>query len=71
MRGNLREALRRWLDADAGLLDGLSDSDLTQLHDALVVARRRQARALAAATDEAMRQMPALVRGTIARIVGR
>jgi len=63
--------LRRWLGTDAGLLDSLSERDLSELHDALRTARGRQARALAAATDEAMRQMPALVRASIARIVGR
>lgn len=71
MQGDSRDALRHWLAADAGLLDPLSEHDLERLHAALVAARRRQARALAAATDEAMRQMPALVRGSIAKIVGR
>ena len=71
MQGDLREALRRWLAADAGVLDGLSDQDLAELHAALAAARKRQARALAAATDEAMRQLPALVRASVARIVGR
>ncbi|GAB3435293.1 hypothetical protein [Actinophytocola sediminis] len=71
MRGDLQDALRRWLAADAGVLDGLSERDLAELQDALLTARRRQARALAAATDEAMRQMPTLVRASIARFVGR
>lgn len=71
MRGDLREVLRRRLGADAGLLDSLSERDLTELHDALRAARRRQSRALATATDEAMRQMPALVRASVARFVGR
>ncbi|HEX2130114.1 MAG TPA: hypothetical protein VHH15_01045 [Actinophytocola sp.] len=71
MRGDVRDALRRWLGSDAGVLDALSDQELAELHDALVAARRNQARALAAATDEAMRQMPALVRASVGRIVGR
>jgi cytochrome c553 len=71
MQGDLREALRRWLAADAEVLDGLSDQDLAELHAAIASARKRQARALAAATDEAMRQLPALVRASVARIVGR
>jgi hypothetical protein len=71
MQGDSRDALRHWLAADAGVLDALSEQDLARLHSALVAARTRQARALDSATEEAMRQMPALLRGSIAKIVGR
>ncbi|MCT2583476.1 hypothetical protein [Actinophytocola gossypii] len=71
MRGDVRDALKRWLGPDAGVLDALSDQELAELHDALSAARRHQARALAAATDEAMRQLPPLVRASVGRIVGR
>ncbi len=70
MRSETGDVLRRWLGADARMLDALSDSEIEELHDALVSARRRQARALAAASDEALRQMPALLRAGVARIVG-
>jgi len=70
MRSNVRDALRRWLGADSGVVDGLSDQELTQLHSALVSARQRQARALASASDEALRQMPALLRTSVGKIVG-
>jgi hypothetical protein len=43
----------------------LSEQDLAELHAALETARKRQAAALAAATDEALRQMPAPLRGSI------
>ena len=45
--------------------------ELAQLCDALRVARRAQAKAIAAASDEALRQMPAPLRSGIARLVGR
>jgi hypothetical protein len=48
----------------------LSDEALDELSDALTAAREQQARALAAASDEALRQMPPMVRGTVSRLLG-
>jgi hypothetical protein len=67
----VRVTLRRWLDADARILDVLSDQELEQLRAALVTARKGQAAALAAASEEALRQMPRLVRLRITEILGR
>jgi hypothetical protein len=69
MTGDARDLLRRWLGEDAPEVDALSDEAAAQLHDALLAARRHQGRELAAATDEALRQMPAMLRGTVRRIV--
>lgn len=71
MHGNLREVLKQWLGEDTRALDVLSESQLQDLHDALTAARKRQARALAAASDEALRQMPALVRVSVGKILRR
>jgi hypothetical protein len=71
MRSDVREKLGRWLGEDARVVNPLSEQELEQLHDALVTARKNQARALAAASDEAMRQLPALARTGIGRILGR
>ena len=67
----MQDALRRWLGADAQVVEVLSEAELAELHAALVAARKRQAAALAAASEEALRQMPARLRSTVARIVGR
>ncbi len=71
MRSDVREKLGRWLGEDARVVNPLSEQELEQLHDALVTARKNQAKALAAASDEAMRQLPALARTAIGRILGR
>jgi hypothetical protein len=71
MRGDVRDVLRRSLGEDMRVLDALSDREVEQLHDALVAAKESQAKALAAASEEALRQMPALVRSSVARILGR
>jgi hypothetical protein len=71
MRSDVRDLLTPWLGEDLTVLESLSDQELTQLCDALATARRNQAKALAAASDEALRQMPAPMRGTVARILGR
>jgi hypothetical protein len=71
MRSDVRDLLRPWLGDDLALVDPLSDQDLVRLSDALTTARRDQAKALAAASDEALRQMPAPMRATIGRILGR
>ena len=71
MRSHVREALSRWLGEDARVVNPLSDQELELLHDALVTARKSQAKALAEASDEAMRQLPALARTSIGRILGR
>ena len=71
MRSDVRERLRPWLGEDVAFLERLSDDELALLCDALASARREQAKALAAASDEAYRQMPAPLRRGIARLVGR
>lgn len=71
MRSDVRVVLRHWLGADVRAVEGLSDEALDELRDALTAARERQARALAAASDEALRQMPPMVRGTVSRLLGR
>ena len=71
MRNDVREVLGRWLGEDARVVNPLSDQELEQLHDALVTARNNQAKALTEASDEAMRQLPALARTSIGRILGR
>jgi hypothetical protein len=70
MRSDVRDLLRPWLGNDLALVDPLSDQDLLRLSDALTTARRNQAKALAAASSEALRQMPAPMRTTIRRILG-
>ncbi len=71
MRSDVRAVLRHWLGADVRAVEGLSDDALDELQAALVEARKRQARALAAASDEALRQMPPVVRRTVSRLLGR
>ena len=70
MGGDVREVLGHWLGADVRVVEGLPDEALEELRGALVAARKRQARALAAASDEALRQMPPVVRGTVGRLLG-
>jgi hypothetical protein len=71
MRSDVRAVLRHWLGADVRAVEGLPDDALDELQAALVEARKRQARALAAASDEALRQMPPVVRRTVSRLLGR
>jgi len=71
MRGDVREVLTHWLGADVRAVEGLSDEALTELCDALVAARERQAEAIRSASDEAFQQMPPVLRGTVSRILGR
>jgi len=71
MRGDVREVLTYWLGADVRAVEGLSDEALEELRDALVGAHERQAAALRVASDEALRQMPPVLRGTVSRILGR
>jgi hypothetical protein len=71
MRNDVPDALRRWLGEDTRAVDVLSDHDLEQLHNAFTSARNGQAAALAAASDEALRQMPAPLRAGVAKILGR
>lgn len=71
MRNDVRNVLERWLGADVRAVAVLSDKDLEELRNALTAARNSQAKALAAASDEALRQMPALLRGGVAKILGR
>ena len=71
MGGDVREELTYWLGADVRAVEGLPDDALEELRDALVAARERQAAALRTASDEALRQMPPVLRGTVSRILGR
>jgi hypothetical protein len=68
---DVRDVLGRWLGADTRALDVLSDEELEQLHTMLEAARKRQAEALAAASEEALRQMPAVLRGSVRMVLGR
>jgi hypothetical protein len=63
--------VKGWLGADALLVDRLSDRQVAELHGAFELARKRQAEAIAAASEEALRQMPALLRGSVSKILGR
>jgi hypothetical protein len=71
MRSDVRDKLRAFLGDDLTLVEALPDAELARLCTALETARRGQARALAAASEEAVRQMPAPLRGTIGKILGR
>jgi hypothetical protein len=71
MGGDVDEVLRHWLGADVRAVEGLSDEALDELGAGLAAARERQAAAIAAASDEALRQMPPVLRGTVSRILGR
>jgi hypothetical protein len=71
MRSDVRDELRRWFGADARALDVLTDTELAQLHEVMAAAKASQAKDLAAASEEAMRQMPAVLRQGIGRILGR
>jgi hypothetical protein len=70
MRGDVREVLTQWLGADVRAVEDLSDEAASELCDALVAARKRQARALRSASDESLRQMPPVLRRTVSRILG-
>jgi hypothetical protein len=70
MRGDVREVLTHWLGADVRAVEDLSDEALEELRAVLERARERQAAVLRAATDEALRQMPPVLRGTVSRILG-
>lgn len=59
------------MGADASIVDALSDQEVEEFHTVLVAARNGQAAALAAASEEAVRQMPALLRASVAEILGR
>lgn len=70
MRSDVRSQLRVWLGEDLTLLEAMPDPALTELYGALETARSNQAKALATASDEALRQMPAPLRRTVGRILG-
>ncbi|TDV47807.1 hypothetical protein CLV71_10942 [Actinophytocola oryzae] len=63
--------MTQWLGGDVRAVEGLSEESLGELADALVSARKRQASALRSASDEALRQMPPVLRVTVSRILGR
>jgi len=71
MRNDVRNVLERWLGADVRAVSVLSDKELEELRSALTAAKNNQAKALASASDEALRQMPALLRVGVAKILGR
>lgn len=71
MHDDVREVLKRWLGADVPAVDALPERDLAQLLDAVTTARDAQAKALARASEEAMRQLPARLRNSVRRILGR
>lgn len=52
-------------------MEPLSDEELTGLHDVLAAARANQARAIAAASAEALQQMPAPLRAGVGKLLGR
>ena len=67
----MHDAVSRLLGEDCSAVDVLSDKELEALHHALLEARKRQAAALAAASEEALRQMSVPLRGSFIQILGR
>ncbi|WP_410659002.1 hypothetical protein [Amycolatopsis sp. lyj-112] len=51
-------------------IETLADDDKQDLSDALRDARHRQAKALAAAGEEGLKYVPALLRGAVRKVVG-
>jgi len=51
-------------------IEALDDEQRRMLAEALRDARRRQSAALARASDEALRYVPAFLRGTVRKVVG-
>ncbi|MFK0250504.1 hypothetical protein ACIQUM_37905 [Amycolatopsis azurea] len=51
-------------------IEALADNEKQDLSDALRDARHRQAKALAEAGEEGLKYVPALLRGTIRKVVG-
>ena len=70
MRRDVREVLTHWLGADVHAVEELPDEGLDELRAVLVEAKERQAAALRAASDEALRQMPPVLRGTVGKFLG-
>ncbi len=64
-------ALAEELDASPppGVLEALTDEELSALADTLHAARRRQSAAVKAAGDQALSNLPWLVRGPVKKIV--
>jgi hypothetical protein len=71
VRDELHDAVSRLLGEDFSAVDVLSDKELEEFMTPLLEARKRQAAALAAASEEALRQMPAPLRGSFFQILGR
>ena len=70
MRDSTRDELRAELGASLPFfLDDLEDDELLDLAAALSGARVRQAEALEAAIDKAMRFLPWGVRGTVRKVL--
>jgi hypothetical protein len=70
-----KEAARRALEAQLGHrapegLERLSEEELSDLGEAVKLARRRQAAALADAGERALNRIPRLLRGPIRKIAG-
>ncbi len=68
---DVRAVVTHWLGAEAPIADRLSDAELAELWAAFLAARKRQAAALAAASEEAFRQMPAVVRNSFLQFLRR
>lgn len=70
MTDDARTALRRRLGDDVRALDELPDEAVTALKAAFDDARRRQGRALTAASEEALGHLPLLLRGAVRKVLG-
>lgn len=70
MTDDVRTALRRRLGDDVRALDELSDEAVAALGAAFDDARRRQGRALSAASEEALGHLPLLLRGAVRKVLG-
>ena len=62
--------LRRYLGADANLLEALSDADAARLLALIEAARRRQRAAIREAQQHALRFVPALLRKPLLALLG-
>lgn len=70
MADSIRAELQRELGGeDQGILAALSEAQQSALLDAIRETRRRQKRVLDDAVNEGMRLVPALLRGTLKRIL--
>ncbi|MGH8480837.1 MAG: hypothetical protein ACRES8_00065 [Nevskiaceae bacterium] len=70
MSAAARAELQRLLEADADLLEGLSDGDAERLHALIESARGRQRAALREAQQHALRFVPAILRKPLLALMG-